>query len=256
MADALGSVKNVAPNTEENKPVVDDKALSAAVEAKLKELGIDDTAQKAIHKRNEEAKSHRERAETLEKELNETKAKIAEREAADLERAKAEEAEKAKKENEELTSKQRIEKLEKALDAQHKNFEDMTKAERVKFDATLKARDEALVKEAVRSGAVSRGLITEELVDLLDLDIVTVKDGRINREELKAFLDSLVEEKEAWFKPKTDGEDEETTESRTATGRFERPDSKKGGSDKNVDASKLSKEDFDKLEERLRSKRA
>lgn len=235
------------------------KEVDALLESKLKELGVDGHAKDVITRLNGESKTHREakeaadkKAADLEKKAADLEKKIAALSAGDEKRKAELEAEKKRIEDEKKTVEERI---NERLTAAEKTFNESlakltrTSDEQVKqLSKELKARDAALVAEAVRSSAGKRGIIDDDLIKLFDVAEIKVENGVVDRDAVEKMLDVQVEAKPNWFKPAED-------RSRDTAGRFARPDAK-STLDKKSDASKMTPEQFENLEAQLRSARA
>lgn len=219
----------------------------------LKERGYDDHAKKVIERVNAEAKAQREAREKAESDAKALR-DAEEKRKADEDARKAEEDKKRKQEEDEKKSvDERIKSLEETFNRELTKREEAQVRKQQELLDELKARDAAILMEAVRSAAVKRGIIDEDLVALLDVSKVPIEKGRPDR----AAIDELIEE-HAKAKPtlyKDAGErTDDNAPPRDDGGRFVRPSPTNRKDD--VDASKLDDAKFAELEERLRRGRA
>jgi hypothetical protein len=121
----------------------------------------------------------------------------------------------------------------------------------------LGKRDRELVSEAVRTEAVKRGILDEDLVSLFDMTKVEVENGRVKRASVTELLDSMVESKPVLFK-KVETEEEKAERERAATrdagtGRFTRPNPQEKV--KPRDWSKASDKELEEFDELVRTGR-
>jgi hypothetical protein len=223
----------------------------AKFEEHLKELGYDDHAKKVIERLNSESKSQREAREKAEAEAKQLR-EAEEKRKAEKEKRKAEEAEAKKRaEDEKKSVDERIKQLEETFNRELTKREEASVKKQQEFLDELKARDAQILMEAVRSAAVKRGIIDEDLVSMLDVSRVPIERGRPDRSAIDELLDEHAKSKPHLYR--TEEEQRTTTEERDERGRFTRPDPVRKKDD--VDASKLDDKGFEALEERLRKGR-
>lgn len=222
----------------------------------LKEKGYDDHAKKVIERLNGESKAQREAREKAENEAKQLR-EAEEKRKAEEDARKADEEKKRKQEEDEKKSvDERIKALEETFNRELTKREEAQVRKQQELLDELKSRDAAILMEAVRSAAVKRGIIDEDLVALLDVSKVPIEKGRPDR----AAIDDLIEEhakaKPTLYKDPGDREDDdERNRNRDEGGRFvRRPDPTNRKDD--VDASKLDDAKFAELEDRLRRGRA
>ena len=159
-----------------------------------------------------------------------------------------ERAEAAEREREDL-KKWRQEREDKDLKEQQKHEERAEAAIKRAEEAEKRAadRDEQAKKdtmrERLRTQAVRRGIIDEDLVDTLDISSLSMESNRVLG--IKELLDALEEQKPLYFRAKEDP---------NAGGPLERP--RAGGSGKDIDARDMSPEEFQRLDAKMRAQRA
>jgi hypothetical protein len=220
------------------------------VDAYLKELGVEKGLD-VVKKLNDEAKTYRERTEKAEAETKALRDAETARKADDDKRKADEQKSKDDAEKAKQTMDQRLEAMEKKLASAIENGDKAAKkaAEDARAELTDKIakRDARLAMQALRAAAKDRGIIDQDLVDMLDVSKIKVDDGEVDVEAVNALI-----EEHAKAKPHLYPENADRT--RDENGRFTRPDpALKAG--KGLDWAKLSDKEFEEKRDALRSGR-
>lgn len=240
--------------------------LTSEEQAKFNEyaktMGWDGHANDVLKKTRDEAKTYREQ-------LDAEKAKIKTFEEAEAKRKADEEAAAKKKADEEAARKKadedknktfeerltaKVAEIEAAFGKQLTAVEEKAAKKQQEYLEGLKKRDSKVLLTAVRAAAHEAGIIDKELVSLLDLSKVEIKDGEIDDEAVQKLI---TEHKAA--KPHLYGDRATNARQRNEFGQFapseERPAPQmKDG--KPVDWSRLSNEEFERMEREMRAARA
>lgn len=214
----------------------------------LKELGYDDHAKKVIERVNNEAKSHREAREKAEAELKKLADAEAARKAEDEKRKSDEEAERKKLDDEKKSFGDRLSSIEQTFAEKLAERDALNAKKHEDLAKELAARDHQILMQAVRSAARERGILDQDLVELLDVSKIPIDGGIPSRDAISALIEEHASAKPHLYKDK-----DEDGRTRDDQGRFTRPDPSK--TKKDVDWSKLSDKEFAEREAELRRAR-